>query len=211
MKIGWSTDFIVVDGEKCAADELDRLRGSSAEWVLIERDGGSWRYVFGRQELLTLPHLLALVDQRADLTAMTLTQALGLREGMASVPVVHSSDVRKLASDPARPSAARFVEMERGHPVAVGGADVLPKPRMRSARSASPPLLGTSMGGARPKALIQIDGHPWCAEVCRARRGLELPPDRACHPDAGCTGGHPGGRHTGGAAAPRPCGGREAL
>ena len=88
MKIGWSTDFIIVDGEKCAADELDRLRGSSAEWVLIERDGGSWRYVFGRQELLTLPHLLALVDQRADLTAMTLTQALGLREGMASVPVV---------------------------------------------------------------------------------------------------------------------------
>ena len=113
-------DFIIVDGEKCAADELDRLRGSSAEWVLIERDGGSWRYVFGRQELLTLPHLLALVDQRADLTAMTLTQALGLREGMASVPVVHSSDVRELALDPTRPSAARFVEMERGHPVAVG-------------------------------------------------------------------------------------------
>ena len=44
MKIGWSTDFIIVDGEKCAADELDRLRGSSAEWVLIERDGGSWRH-----------------------------------------------------------------------------------------------------------------------------------------------------------------------
>ena len=41
MKIGWSTDFIIVDGEKCAADELDRLRGSSAEWVLIERDGGA--------------------------------------------------------------------------------------------------------------------------------------------------------------------------
>ena len=134
MKIGWSTDFIVVDGEKCAADELNRLQRSGAEWVLVERDRGSLRYVFGRHELLKLPHLIALVDQGADLTAMTLNEALGLREGMASVPVVHSSEVRELASDPARPSAARFVEMERGHPVAVGGADVLPRPKMRSAR-----------------------------------------------------------------------------
>jgi hypothetical protein len=153
MKIGWSTDFIVVDGEKCAADELNRLQRSGAEWVLVERDRGSLRYVFGRHELLKLPHLIALVDQGADLTAMTLNEALGLREGMASVPVVHSSEVRELASDPARPSAARFVEMERGHPVAVGGADVLPRPKMRSARSASPPPLGTSRGSATPAPL----------------------------------------------------------
>jgi hypothetical protein len=138
MRIGWSTDFIVVDGEGRAADELGRVKGSGARWVLIERAGG-WRYVFARQELLELPHLMALVDRGADLGAMTLSEALGLHEGMASVIVARSADLRPIVADPARPSAARFVEIENDRPVAVGGADVTPQPKTRGLRSAAPP------------------------------------------------------------------------
>ena len=70
---------------------------------------------------------------------------------------------------------------------------------------------GVCMGGARPKALIQMDGHPWCVEVCRTWRGLERPSDRTRHPDPGRAGRHPGGHHPSGSAAPRSCGGCQAF
>lgn len=135
MKIGWSTDFITVDGEQCAADELNRVQASSAEWVLVEREGGRWRYVFGRKELLELPHLRRLLEQGTDFKAITLKDALNLHETMASPQAADAADVQPMPPDPAQPSTARFVELENGVPVAVGGADVVRRPKTRSTRS----------------------------------------------------------------------------
>ena len=150
MKIGWSVDFVVVDAGQCAADMLERVRGSNLPWVLVEREGGRWRYVFGRHELLELPHLRWMIDQGADLHRVSLAEALNLHETASSRTLGPGEDADAAEPDPAQPSAARFVGVEGdGSVVAVGGADVAREPRMRGTR-AEPPPQATAAPPSRP-------------------------------------------------------------
>lgn len=150
MKIGWSVDFVVVDAGQCAADALERVRGSSLPWVLVEREGGRWRYVFGRRELLALPHLRWLIDQGADLHRLSLAEALNLHETASSRALGPGEDADAAEPDTAQPSAARFFGVDGdGSVVAVGGADVGLVPRMRGTRAEPPPEAAASPVQAR--------------------------------------------------------------
>ena len=152
MKLGWSTDFIVCDGEAPAAPELDRVHASKAAWVLIEREGGRWRYVFSRQEVLAHPHLRWLYEQGADFHAIALKNALDLHEVMASHQARDGSPLPPPPRSPNGPSGARYVEIgARGKPSAVGGADVSSVPTQRATpttRSAPPAVRDAPMAGA---------------------------------------------------------------
>jgi hypothetical protein len=161
MKLGWSTDFIVCDGEAPAAPQLDRVQASNAAWVLVEREGGRWRYVFSRSEVLAHPRLRWLYERGTDFHAIALKDALDLHEGMSSPQVSDSRQLQPLVPAPDRPSAARYVELnDAGKPVAVGGADVIRTPTARAIptpRSALPaaldaPMAGAPMAAARPPA-----------------------------------------------------------
>ena len=132
MSIGWSTDFVVVAGELPVAEAVQRVQASGADWVLVERAGGTWRYVFSRKELLALPERL----HGADLATLPLEAALDLHEGMASVAVPVGPDPTDApATRIDAPSAARFVRLDdQGRPLAVGGTNVAGA-RRRSTRT----------------------------------------------------------------------------
>jgi hypothetical protein len=136
MTIGWSSDFIVVTGERPAAEELQRVQRSGADWVLVDRGGGSWRYVFSRIEVLEHPRLAVLVEQGRSLAELTLTEALDLHEGMMSRLAEPGAEPALLPTP--WPTAARYVQLRGGQVVAVGGADVERLRRTRSTRSSRP-------------------------------------------------------------------------
>jgi hypothetical protein len=153
MKIGWSVDFVVVDAGQCAADALDCVRGSSLPWVVVEREGGRWRYVFGRRELLELQHLRWLIDRGADLHRLSLTEVLNLHETTCSRALGPGEDADAPQPDPAQPSAARFFGVDSdGSVVAVGGADVGQVPRMRGTHAEPPPEAAAPPASARRPA-----------------------------------------------------------
>jgi hypothetical protein len=71
--MGWRTDFIVLDGDAPARKQLAALQRAPKNWVLVQRAGGRWRYVFSRDEILRHPQLLALL---ATLGANTVLEVL---------------------------------------------------------------------------------------------------------------------------------------
>ena len=119
---------------------------------MIEREGGRWRYVFSRQEVLAHPHLRWLHEQGADFHAIALKNALDLHEVMASQEARDGSPPPPPPRSPNGPSGARCVEIDaRGKPVAVGGADVLRVPAKRAiptTRSAPPAASAPQPSGA---------------------------------------------------------------
>ena len=126
MTIGWSTDFIVADGEAPAAPQLDRVQASNAAWVLVEREGGRWRYVFSKKEVLGHSHLRWLFEQGTDFLAIPLKDALGLHEVQESGQVGDSDELKPRPEIPGAPCSARYVEIDAaGRPSAVGGTDVI--------------------------------------------------------------------------------------
>ncbi len=132
-KIGWSNDFIVLDGAADAGAELLKMKRSEAEWVLIDDATRSCQYVFSRREILELlarrhsPSGSSPAMIEPKFQKMPLAKALGLNGRMVSIRVAHSRDVKKIVPSPAYPSAARFIELDHGISIAVGGFDIASK------------------------------------------------------------------------------------
>jgi hypothetical protein len=151
MKIGWSTDFIVLDGDGPALAQIKRVERASEQWVVIvwSQPGRkplsmrTWRYVLSRNEFFdrlgrttvpahpakrpTLAEVLAL----SELAASTVVTARPRKGGKPGAKVSKSAT-------PEGP-AGRYVELDTsgdeadGIPpaLAVGGADVTWSSRTR--------------------------------------------------------------------------------
>ncbi len=128
MRLGWSTDFIVVEGEGLALDMLPRVDAARVMWVVIVRAGGAYRYVFSRDELFARLRRSSVPYHPA--SSATLVEVLDLHETQASTSI---SDSAQLAApdvswrpNETAPSVQRYVEIgAAGDKVlAVGGADV---------------------------------------------------------------------------------------
>ena len=128
MRIRWSTDFFVIEGERAAVDALTRIDASTARWIVIVRSNGGYRYVFSRDELFARLRLTAVPYDPA--STATLVQVLDLHETQASTSV---SDSAQLAppdlswrGGETAPSVFRYVEVapQGVQVLAVGGADV---------------------------------------------------------------------------------------
>ncbi len=192
--MGWRTDFIVLDADAPARQQLATLATAPASWVLVQRAGGRWRYVFSRDEVLSHRRLLALLEAlgvdslldvlghvRADkaLGSATLTEMLDLHESQSSLQ--RRPDGARVgefeAGGAASPSAQREVQIDdHGQPEAVGGADVPSERRTRSvARGAPAPSL-------------EATPPPVPATATRGRRAARAPtaPDDASR-DEGTT------------------------
>ena len=79
MKLGWSTDFVLLCGEAPAAEQIAIARESTAKWILIHRNGGTWRYVLSRPEF---DGRLSAHYANGPAEGMDLRTALDLHEGV---------------------------------------------------------------------------------------------------------------------------------
>jgi len=136
MKIRWSTDFFVIEGERVAVDALTRIDASTARWIVIVRFNGSYRYVFRRDELFDRLRLTAIPYHPT--STATLVEVLDLHEDQSSISV---SDSAQLAlpdlswrQGETSPSVLRYVEVapQGVQVLAVGGADVDPPQQTRA-------------------------------------------------------------------------------
>ena len=173
MKIGWSTDFIVVDGERPALEELPRIDAATARWVVIVRAGGSYLYVFSRDEFFERLHR-SPVPYRPTSTR-SLVDVLDLHETQRSTNVADRSppappDLSWRPNETA-PSVQRYavVDSTRGQVSAVGGADVTGQHMAR----AKPPRFDT------PPPL-----PPSPSQTRELPSSAEPPPQNAPAPDA---------------------------
>lgn len=148
MRIRWSTDFFVIEGERTAVDALTRIDACTARWIVIVRGNGGHRYVFRRDELFARLRLTTISYDPA--SSATLVEVLDLHETQSSASV---SDSAQLAppdlswrQGETSPSVLRYVEVEpQGVQVlAVGGADVDPPQQTRAMppRPPRPPMPG---------------------------------------------------------------------
>jgi len=128
MRLSWSTDFIVVDGEQRALDVLPRIDAARVRWVVIVRAGGSLRYVFSRDELFERLRR-SPVPYHPKSTA-SLVEVLDLHETQSSTPADDRAKPAPLdlswRPNETTPSVFRYVEIgpSNGDVLAVGGADV---------------------------------------------------------------------------------------
>jgi hypothetical protein len=137
MKLGWSTDFIVVDGERPALDELPRIDRASANDHDPCRAGGAYIYVFSRDEFFERLRRSPVPYHPA--STRSLVDVIDLHETQRSNVVTDSSQVAPpdLAwrQNETAPSVQRYVEVDpaqRGKVLAVGGADVRSEHRTRA-------------------------------------------------------------------------------
>lgn len=154
-RIGWSTDFIVVEAEQPAIEVLRQIDRSRARWVVIVRGGGQYLYAFTRDEIW------------ARLKRSPVPYEPRSRAWLGAVLDLHetqlSTEVPDTAPDPPPPDLSwrpsersptvhRYVRVDATHrPRAVGGPDVEPR---RTARAkppaASKPPVRRPTAAARP-------------------------------------------------------------
>lgn len=140
MKLGWSTDFLVVDANAPAADGLARIGASTQRWIVIVR-GRNLMYVFSRDE--AWQRLQRSPVSPDAVSAASLALVLDLHETQSSTQVADSAQLAppdlSWRPNEQAPSVQRYVEVDTsGTPLAVGGADVKDPPRHR----AMPPSVG---------------------------------------------------------------------
>ena len=111
--IGWSSDFIELDAASDAAQALETVRDTTAQWIVVQRAGGTHRYVFAVDELLEHPRLHGYRDRPADLAGVSLERILDLHEHQESTPTPRKEPLPPLRRDPhapdAGPSVPRYV------------------------------------------------------------------------------------------------------
>jgi hypothetical protein len=90
-KITWSVDFIVLEGDTILPRALARLDDATEKWVVVRRYDGQYLYAFTIAEILRRPGLKRLRDNGADLTTMTVEQALELHEEEQSTKTTRRS------------------------------------------------------------------------------------------------------------------------
>lgn len=156
MRLGWSTDFFVVDGDARAVEQLARIEASTRAWVVIVRSG-NLRYVFSRDEVwqrLRRSPVPYRPTSKASLVAV-----LDLHETQSSTSVSDSSQLAppdlSWRPNETSPSVLRYVEIDAsGKPHAVGGADVMRQPKTRSMPPRPP------AAGAEPPHELQAAPSP---------------------------------------------------
>ncbi len=136
MRIRWSTDFFVIEGERAAVDALTRIDACTARWIVVVRTNGGYRYVFRRDELFARLRLTKIPYDPA--SSVTLVEVLDLHETQSSTSV---SDSAQLAPPDlswrwgeTSPSVLRYVEVvpQGVQVLAVGGDDVDPPHQTRA-------------------------------------------------------------------------------
>ena len=190
MRIRWSTDFFVIEGERAAVDALPRIDASSARWIVIVRSNGGCRYVFSRDELFARLRLTTIPYDPA--STATLVEVLDLHEHQSSISV---SDSAQLAlpdlswrQSETSPSVFRYVEIApQGMAVlAVGGADVVSSQNKRAMppRAGAPDEMASAAAPPQPRSF----DDPFSAPVRRMRglptAGAEPPPAQQAAPAA---------------------------
>ncbi len=135
--IGWTPDFIVIEGELPAAEALVRMKETTARWIIVWRHGGLYLYAFRVEEILDGPYLEEARAQGADFNAVTIGEMLQLHEHHASTKTQSRISPPPIDTSwrPAldRPSIFRYVECSPdGVPLAVGEPLLAAKPPRRS-------------------------------------------------------------------------------
>lgn len=183
-RIGWSTDFIVVDAGRPAIDELERIDRSRAKWVLIVRGRGQYLYVFTRDEIwerLRRSRVPYDPHSKADLT-----DVLDLHETQVSTPAQRPSPnpaPPDLSWRPGEtsPSVHRYVYFDAAQrPQAVGGPDVEARATARAKPPTRPPVKAASKPPVRRPAAAAAPSLPAPASAVRAPADLPMsapPPD----------------------------------
>ena len=156
MRIRWSTDFFVIEGERAAVDALTRIDASTARWIVVVRSNGGYRYVFSRDELFARLRLTKIPYDPA--SSATLVEVLDLHETQSSTSVSDSAQLAppdlswRLAET--SPSVFRYVEIApQGMAVlAVGGADVASSQNKRAMppRAGAPDEVASASAAAPP-------------------------------------------------------------
>lgn len=152
MKLGWSTDFLVLDGQAVAREQLALIGASKQNWIVIVR-GGQYFYVFSRDELWQRLRAAAMPSDPQ--SKAPLYEVLDLHETQRSTVVANSAqlappDLSWRPSETA-PSVQRYVEVSATNaPVAVGGSDVI----RDSAKRALPPR------GVSPSPTFSLPPQP---------------------------------------------------
>ncbi len=151
MTIGWSTDFIVVDGDLPALVELPRIDAARAGWVVVVCKGGRC-YVLRRDELFErlrrtrVPYVPGTKRHLIDVLELRETPLSGRIAGDVEPPVIDLSR-RSRTSSPTAHRYARFAA--RGNDVvSIGGLDV----QVASLARAAPPSRPDRGAGAAPPA-----------------------------------------------------------
>ena len=91
MRIGWSSAFLLLDGERPAAAALDRLRAATERWIVIVRPSIGYCYVFTRDEIFERLRRQALPRDPAAMP--TFAEALDLQRQQASTQVQDSAQL----------------------------------------------------------------------------------------------------------------------
>ncbi|MPZ45448.1 MAG: CHAT domain-containing protein [Betaproteobacteria bacterium] len=164
MKIGWSTEFVVLDGERPAAEQLARLKTAGKRWIVVLRPSFGYCYVFTASELVERMRRVGVARDPG--ATPPLAEVLDLHEQQSSTRV---SDSAQLAPpdfswrpDEDAPSARRFVEIgTNDEVVAVGGDDVT---RERKTR-AMPPQPPEPPSFSRPRPASIAPPQPVAAQV----------------------------------------------
>lgn len=141
--IGWTQDFIVLEGELPAAEALARIEETTVRWIIIRRYDGSYLYAFQVEEILNGPYVREARAQGVDLYTVTLEAVLQLHEHQASTQTESRSSPPPIDTSwrPAldSPSIHRYVERSTdGAPRAIGEPLLAAGPPTRSARSRPP-------------------------------------------------------------------------
>lgn len=167
MKLGWSTDFLVLDGEAPAAGQLARIGASKQGWIVIVRAGNLF-YVFSRDELWQRLRGAAVPSDPQ--SKARLYEVLDLHETQSSTVVSNSAQLAppdlSWRPNETAPSVQRYVEISAtSTPVAVGGSDVIRDAAKRAlpARGVAPdptfapPLQRPAAGAMPPQPSISRD------------------------------------------------------
>jgi hypothetical protein len=150
--MGWSVDFVVLVAERPALEQLRIAEASTARWLLVDREGGRWRYVFSKREIAQHSYLKWLRNTASDLSLLSLTDALNLHETDSSQQVPDAALAAQVTVQGQPGSATRFVEVDAsGSVLRVGGPDVR---RTRRVRALPPDRDGARTTASREPSMI---------------------------------------------------------
>ena len=129
---------------------MQQLEQSPARWIVITRSGGSYVYVFTRDELWRWPALRVARERAPNWTAQPLVVVLDLHETQQSTKVESRSDPppidRSWRPDESAPTVARYVQVDAGASTAGDRHPGRGARRTRPARAAAAPATRLSRG-----------------------------------------------------------------
>jgi len=186
-RIGWWTDFVVIDSALPLGLALKEIRSAKAQWVVIRRHNGLYLYAFQPEELMQWPPLCkAISDGTADMFT-PLENVLDFHEDYSSTKTDSRASPPPLDLDwqknPRAASVGRYVEIGlNGEVTAVGSMQLSAPPRNLCTVKEAPTLLDAAfsvedeapqMAGREPTA--PFVAHPRLTPEAPARAGRLLP------------------------------------